>query len=141
MGFLPLCSPPLATTVSNEEAWQHGRLLQVGKTAFFVDRDPPSVEKVLLTGGHAEPLSNTGQKLLSDFKLSLKQKCTSTDLILLLAAGGAWQSHCRVPDPRNGYSEPASSPTLYTDASCCWFLCAGTVGSKLVICCATVAIR
>lgn len=36
------------THVRNDEAWAHGRLLQVGRQQFLVDRNPPTVDRVRL---------------------------------------------------------------------------------------------
>lgn len=46
--LLPMCSPAVETYEKNADAWAHGRLLQVGKAHFLVDRNPPLVEKVIL---------------------------------------------------------------------------------------------
>lgn len=40
------CSPMVQTHVRNDEAWAHGRLLQVGRQQFLVDRNPPTVDRV-----------------------------------------------------------------------------------------------
>ena len=40
------CSPLLPGSVSNEEAWQHGRLLVVGTQQYIIELNPPIVEKV-----------------------------------------------------------------------------------------------
>lgn len=40
---------PAATT--NEEAWQHGRLLVVGEQQFLVELNPPTVDRVEVPGG------------------------------------------------------------------------------------------
>lgn len=45
-GVVPFCSPVVDGAVSNDEAWRHGRLLRVGSDIYFVDRNPPTVEKV-----------------------------------------------------------------------------------------------
>ena len=40
------CSPLLPGSVTNEEAWQHGRLLVVGTQQYIIELNPPIVEKV-----------------------------------------------------------------------------------------------
>lgn len=45
--LLPMRSPAVETYEKNADAWAHGRLLQVGKAHFLVDRNPPLVEKVM----------------------------------------------------------------------------------------------
>lgn len=40
------CSPVLDGSLSNSEAWQHGRLLRIGHESYVVDRNPPTIEKV-----------------------------------------------------------------------------------------------
>ena len=39
-------SAVLDGSLSNNEAWQHGRLLRIGHESYVVDRNPPTIEKV-----------------------------------------------------------------------------------------------
>lgn len=41
------CSGEVSGEVSNEDAWQQGRLLRIGDGSYIVEINPPSVEKVL----------------------------------------------------------------------------------------------
>ena len=43
--LLVCCSALLSQGVSNEEAWQHGRLLIVGDQQYLIDFNPPIVDK------------------------------------------------------------------------------------------------
>lgn len=40
------CSPLLPGSVTNEEAWKHGRLLVVGTQQYIIELNPPIVDKV-----------------------------------------------------------------------------------------------
>ena len=43
--------------VTNEEAWQHGRLLVVGTHQYIVDLNPPIVDKVCNTSATGSPVT------------------------------------------------------------------------------------
>jgi hypothetical protein len=70
-------SPVVDGSLSNDEAWQHGRLLRVGNESYVIDRNPPTIEKVcrgalmLLqcdAGGHVLRISPV-QRALASCKL------------------------------------------------------------------------
>lgn len=65
--MIPCRSPVVDSAVSNDEAWQHGRLLQVGNDSYIVHRNPPTVEKVPRAA--CVPFSNQKQVCRVGFSL------------------------------------------------------------------------
>lgn len=58
------CSPLLPGSVTNEEAWQHGRLLVVGTQQYIIELNPPIVEKVFPLVGMTSSASSRAATVL-----------------------------------------------------------------------------